>query len=120
MWLSNIETHFMNNEFLGLYSGSFQFVLLIILVLLTIFGIVYIYITAKNKERLALIEKGMDPNLASSDFWLQIGIIAGGAAFGLIIDGILNAGYGPLMAIFVAGAGLIVYNILKKSKARKK
>ena len=106
----------MNNSFLG----SLFFILLIVLGLLTIFGIVYIYITAKNKERLALIEKGMDPNLASSDFWLQVGIIAGGSALGLILDGILSTGYGPLMAIFVAGAGLVIYNILRKNKARKK
>ena len=64
--------------------SSFFFILLIILVLLTVFGIAYLYITSKTKERLALIEKGMDPNLAKSDFWLQIGIIAGGSAFGLI------------------------------------
>lgn len=105
----------MNNSFVG----SFVFILLIVLGLLTIFGIVYIYVSAKNKERLALIEKGMDPNLASSDFWLQVGIIGSGAAFGLILDDILKTGYGPLMSIFVAGAGLVAYNILKKSKARK-
>jgi hypothetical protein len=106
----------MNNSFVG----SFIFILLIVLGLLTIFGIVYIYVTAKNKERLALIEKGMDPNLASSDFWIQVGIIGGGAAFGLILDGILNTGYGPLMAILVAGAGLVIYNILRKNRGRGK
>jgi hypothetical protein len=58
----------MNNSFMG----SFVFFLLIILILLTIFGIFYLYISSKNKERLALIEKGMDPNLANSDFWLQV------------------------------------------------
>ena len=47
----------------------------------TIFGILYVFFTTRNKERLALIEKGMDPNLASSDFWIQVGIIGGGAAF---------------------------------------
>ena len=106
----------MNNSFVG----SLVFILLIVLALITVFGIVYIYVSAKNKERLALIEKGMDPNLASSDFWLQVGIIAGGSAFDLILDGILSTGYGPLMAIFVAGAGLVIYNILRKVKARNK
>ena len=106
----------MENSFIG----SFFFILLIVLVLLTIFGIVYIYITSKSKERLALIEKGMDPNLASSDFWLQVGIIGGGAALGLITDGILNTGYGPLMAILFSGAGLVIYNVIRKNKARNK
>jgi len=106
----------MENSFIG----SFFFILLIVLVLLTIFGIVYIYITSKSKERLALIEKGMDPNLASSDFWLQVGIIGGGAALGLITDGILNTGYGPLMAILFSGAGLVIYNVVRKNNARNK
>lgn len=100
--------------------SSFFFILLVILVLLTIFGIVYIYVTARNKERLALIEKGMDPNLASSDFFLQIGIIAGGVALGLIVSGMMNNNYGPLVAILFSGAGLVIYNIFKKNKARNK
>ena len=99
--------------------GSVFFLLLIVLVLLTIFGIMYLYITSKNKERLALIEKGMDPNLANSDFWVQIGIIGGGAALGLIAGDKIPGGYGPLMAIILAGAGLIIYNVIVKSKARR-
>jgi predicted MFS family arabinose efflux permease len=102
------------------FMGSFFFMLLIVLVLLTIFGIVYIYVTSKSKERLALIEKGMDPNLANSDFWLQVGIICGGAALGLITDGILNSGYGPLIAILFAGAGLVIYNVIRRNKARSR
>ncbi|HEY5369993.1 MAG TPA: hypothetical protein VIJ75_13500 [Hanamia sp.] len=106
----------MNN----LSSISFFFILLIILALLTVFGIAYLYITSKTKERLALIEKGMDPNLARSDFWLQVGIIAGGAAFGLIAGDLMPGKYGPLVAIFFAGAGLVLYNIIKKNKSRRK
>src|SRR3954466_7551006 len=92
---------------------------LVVLVLLTISGIMYLYITAKSKERLALIEKGMDPNLANSDFWVQVGIIGGGAALGLMVGDKIPGGYGPLVAIFFAGAGLIVYNIIVKNKARR-
>ena len=106
----------MNNSF----TGSFVFILLILLILLTVFGIFYLYISSKNKERLALIEKGMDPNLAKGDFWIQVGIIAGGTALGLIFSGIINSTYGPLMAIFFAGAGLVVFNIFRKNKARGK
>lgn len=106
----------MNNSF----TGSLVFFLLIILILLTIFGIFYLYISSKNKERLALIEKGMDPNLANSDFWLQVGIIGGGAALGLITGGIISSDYGPLIAILFAGAGLVIYNIFRKNKARRK
>lgn len=104
----------------NLSAAEFYFiVLLFVLVLLTIFGIAYFYIASKSKERLALIEKGMDPNLAKSDFWTQMGIIGGGAAFGLIAGDKVPGGYGPLVAIFVAGAGLVVYNIIVRNKARR-
>jgi len=99
--------------------SSFVILCLVVLALLTLFGIMYIYITAKSKERLALIEKGMDPNLANSDFLVQVGIIGGGAALGLIAGDKIPGGYGPLVAILFAGAGLIIYNIIVKNKARR-
>ncbi len=33
---------------------------------LTIFGVFYLYITTRNRERMAMIEKGVDPALFSS------------------------------------------------------
>ncbi len=113
--MSKTETNKMNNQVVS----PFFFVLLVVLVLLTIFGMVYLYITSKTKERLALIEKGMDPNLAKSDFWVQVGIIGGGAALGLIAGDIMPGKYGPLVAIIFAGAGLVVYNMMRKSNARR-
>ena len=90
--------------------------LVIVLVLLSIVAIFYLYITARNRERLALIEKGMDPNLARSDFWVQAGIIGGGAAAGLIAGDLLpHSTYGPLLAFIFAGAGLVIYNVIKRS-----
>lgn len=100
--------------------SSVFFLLLVVLVLLTIFGIMYLYITSKNKERLALIERGMDPNLANSDFWVQVGIIGGGAALGLMVGDKIPGGFGPLVAILFAGVGLVMYNIVAKNKARRK
>ena len=110
---SNKET-IMKTDFLS----PLLFVLLIVLVLLTVFGIFYLYVTSISKERMALIEKGMNPNLAKSDFWIQIGIIGAGAAFGLIAGDFLPTkfGYGPLIAIMFAGIGLIVYNIYRKRR----
>ena len=92
------------------------FVLVAILVILTIGGIAYLYITAKNKERMALIERGMDPNLAKSDFWIQVGIIAGGTAAGLMFGDLIVTTFGPLFAFLFAGAGLVIYNIARKPK----
>ena len=99
----------------------FFIVFLFILVLLTIIGIVYIYINSKTKERLALIEKGMDPNLARSDFLSQVGVIGAGLAIGLILGDYLPTkfGYGPLVGIIVAGISVTAYNIYKRNKAEK-
>lgn len=104
----------MQNNFLS----PVLFILIIVLILLSIVAIFYLYITAKNRERLALIEKGMDPNLSRSDFWIQVGIIAGGIGAGLIVGDFLPTkfGYGPLIGIMFAGAGLVIYNVMRKSK----
>ncbi|CAN5605279.1 hypothetical protein BH10BAC3_BH10BAC3_04100 [soil metagenome] len=95
------------------------FMLVIVLALLTIAAVSYLYITAKNKERMALIEKGLNPNLARSDFWIQVGLIAGGIGAGLMFGDIVNSNYGPLFAILFAGAGLVVYNITRKAKMKE-
>ncbi len=105
----------MTNNFLS----PFLLVLVLILILMTIVAISYLSITARNRERLALIEKGMNPNLARSDFWIQVGIIAGGLSLGLIVGDLLpHSTYGPLLAFIFAGAGLVIYNIKKKEKAK--
>jgi hypothetical protein len=102
------------------FFSSLLFILLIVLVLLSIVAIFYLYISARSRERLALIEKGMNPNLARSDFWPQVGIIGGGAAAGLIVGDLLpHSTYGPLFAIVFAGAGLVIYNVIRKSKMRR-
>ena len=103
------------------FLSPLLFVLVIVLVLLSVVAIFYLYITAKNRERLALIEKGMDPNLSRSDFWPQVGIIGGGIGAGLMVGDLVHGGtYGPLMAILFAGAGLVIYNVMSKSKMQKK
>ena len=95
------------------------FVLVIVLVLVSIVAIFYLHITARNKERLALIAKGMDPNLSRSDFWPQVGIIGVGVCAGLMVGDLVKGGYGPLIGILFAGAGLVIFNIFRKSKMRR-
>ena len=94
-------------------------ILVVVLVLMSIVAVFYLYITAKNRERLALIEKGMDPNLSRSDFWLQVGIIGGGIAAGLMAGDLVPGKFGPLFAILFAGAGLVIYNVMRKAKMRR-
>lgn len=106
----------MNNNFVS----PILMVLVVVLVLLSVVAIFYLYITARNRERLALIEKGMDPNLARSDFWPQVGIIGGGIALGLMVGDWIPGGYGPLLGALFAGAGLVVYGVVKKARMQKR
>jgi hypothetical protein len=101
------------------FLTGFFLVLLFILVLLSIVCIVYLYINSKTKERLALIEKGMDPNLARSDFLTQVAIIGGGFATGLMVGDKIPGGYGPLVGILFAAVGLVTFTLYKRNKARK-
>lgn len=99
--------------------SGFLLVLLAILVLLSIIGIFYLYIVSKTKERLALIEKGMDPNLARGDFLTQVSIIGGGFAFGLIAGDKIPGGYGPLLGIILAAASIVTYTLYKRRKMKR-
>ena len=106
----------MQNNFLS----PLLFVLVFVLILLSIVAIFYLYITAKSRERLALIAKGMDPNLSRSDFWPQVGIIGAGVCSGLMVGELVKGGaYGPLIGILFAGAGLVIFNVLRRSKMRR-
>ena len=102
----------MENSFLG----STLFIFLIILVLMTIFGIFYLYFTTRNKERMALIEKGMDPRLANSDFWLIVALIAIGIPFGLLFSDWISSNGGPLWGFAFAGINIVVYYFIKSRR----
>ena len=89
----------------------------------TIFGIVWIAVSAKNKERLALIEKGLDASIFKQDGQshgrygaLKIGLLALGIGIGLVIANILDVNgimddevaYFAMIFIF-GGLGLLYY-----------
>ena len=101
------------------FFSSTLFFLIVVLVLATIFGIFYLYFTSRSRERLALIEQGMDPNLANSDFWVIVALIAVGMAGGLIIADLIPGGYGPLMGFVVAGINILVYHFVKLARRKK-
>lgn len=101
------------------FFSSTLFFLIVVLVLATIFGIFYLYFTTRNRERMALIEQGMDPNLANSDFWIIVGLIVAGMAGGMML-GDLFGKYGPLVGFVVAGINVVVYHFVKAARRRKK
>lgn len=64
-----------------------------------LFGIVYVYLTTRNKERLALIEKGADAKLFNSgkkygfgQVVLNLALLAIGVGLGVLIGALLNQG----------------------------
>jgi uncharacterized membrane protein len=100
----------------------------------TVFGIVWIAVSAKNKERLALIEKGLDASIfkeAGRTHWrygaLKFGLLAIGVGIGLVIGNILEVNgimddevaYFAMIFIF-GGLGLLsYYKLMGKIKPEK-
>jgi hypothetical protein len=97
-----------------------------------IFGMVYLYYSTRNKERLALIEKGADASIfnigkRSGSSWkvvvINLAFLLMGIGLGVFIANILetyttlddNAVY-PAMIFLLAGAGLYIgYTQTKKA-----
>ena len=96
-------------------------ILIPLIIFSAIFGIAYIYLTTRNKERLALIEKGADANLFHSgkkrglgSIVLNLALLAIGVGVGVLIGAVLQQGgmegdvsYPAGIFIF-GGIGLVV------------
>ena len=102
----------------------------------TVFGIMYVFYITRNKERMALIEKGADASLFNtgkegskkffnwSKFTLKIGMLSMGIAV-VIIAGAMLANIGilkadeiiPGMIFFFGGLSLVLFYLIdRKSK----
>jgi len=101
----------------------------------TVFGIVFIHYTTRNKERMALIEKGADASLFNtgkegsrmlfnwswSKFTLKLGMLAMGIALGIMAGAIMsNAGileeganYSS-MIFFFGGLSLVLFYVIDR------
>ncbi len=89
----------------------------------TLFGIAYVFLTTRNRERLSLIEKGADPSLFNArrksnwgKFLLASGFFLTGIGVGIMVGTLLSKsipleeGVAYPMSIFTfAGISLIVY-----------
>jgi len=71
-------------------------ILIPLIVFSSIFGIVYVFLNTRNKERLSLIEKGADASLFASkrnyksNLTLKFGMLAVGIGVGILIASILE------------------------------
>ena len=103
----------------------------------TVFGIMYVFFSTRNKERMALIEKGADASLFNTGkadrktftwswnkFTLKVGMLFMGIAVGIIMGAVLsnagvldaNAMY-PSMIFFFGGLSLVLFYVIdRKSK----
>ena len=95
-----------------------------------IFGIVYVLVTSRNRERMALIEKGADPALfetkkKATSGTMKVGLFCLGIGFGIVVAYLLTSGGGmdedaayPAM-IFVFGGLALVASYLWQRKQDK-
>lgn len=99
---------------------------------IVIFGICYLYFSTRNKERLALIEKGADASIfikgkpdRAAPIWkiliLNIALLLMGIGAGIMIGGILRSNLNvnwdvamPGSIFLMAGTGLLIGFFLTK------
>jgi hypothetical protein len=102
----------------------------------TLFGIMYVFYTTRNRERMSLIEKGADATLFNTGqqgfsnffqwgkFTLKIGMLSMGIAVGIILGEVLAASnvlsddtsYAS-MIFFFGGLSLVLFYLLDRKKA---
>jgi len=95
-----------------------------------VFGIVYMAITSRNRERMALIERGADPTLfetkkKATSGTMKAGLFLLGIGLGIVVAYLLTSGGGmdedaayPAM-IFIFGGLALVVSFLWQRKQEK-
>ncbi len=102
-----------------------------VIVVLTIFAsivlILYMYFTTRNKERMALIEKGLDASLFKSGrksfSVLKWGMFLVGIGIGILVGNILSVStnledpvpYFSMILLF-GGGSLIAYHLIERKR----
>jgi hypothetical protein len=101
----------------------------------TVFGIYYVGVTTRNKERMALIDKGADASLFNTGkegqvslfnwnkFTLKIGMLFMGIGIGIIVGSILDSmevmqdgpDYVSMIFLF-GGLSLVLFYIIDRKK----
>ena len=111
-------------------------VIVIPIVFGVIFGIYYLYINARNKERLALIEKGAEASIFFSNkrgthgtskiLILNLALLSMGIGAGIFFGGLFHEVMGlseeiayPGTIFFMAGAGLLTGFFMTKKLVTK-
>ncbi|MDF2157425.1 DUF6249 domain-containing protein [Algoriphagus sp. CAU 1675] len=107
-------------------------ILITLIVFSSFFGIIYVFLSTRNKERLALIEKGADAKLFNSgkkfsfgEVVLNLALLAIGIGTGVLIGGVLekvglesNVAFPSSIFIF-AGIGLASSFFINRNLSKK-
>ena len=106
--------------------------LIVFIIFGSIFAVAYLYFSTRNKERLALIEKGADASIFvkgkrehTAPIWkvliLNLALVAMGVGLGIFLATLLDTysslesdGIYPAIIFFMAGVGLFIgFNMTK-------
>jgi len=106
-------------------------ILIPLIVFSSIFGIFFVWVSTRNKERMALIEKGADASLFATkrknftNLTLKIGMLAVGIGTGILVGSLLS-NYTTLdeevafpSMIFLFGGLFLVGNAFIENKNKK-
>jgi len=88
-----------------------------------IFGIAYIYLVSRHRERITMLERGVDPkSFQKEEQPLKYGMMAIGIAIGTVAGGILkmngverNTSYISMIFLF-SGISLVIYHLLTRKR----
>ena len=96
-----------------------------------LFGVFYLYITARNKERLSMIEKGADASMFATKrkyyaMTLKLGMLLVGIALGILIGSFIDeyttlpeeVGYFSMIFLF-GGSALIINALMEKKESKE-
>ena len=97
-----------------------------------VFGIVYMFVTSRNRERMALIERGADPTLfeskkkGSGSGVMKVGLFLAGIGLGIVVGYLLTSGGGmdegaayPAMIFLFGGIALILAHLWQRSQDKE-
>jgi len=108
-------------------------ILIPIAMFVAVFGIFYVFLTTRNKERLSMIEKGADASMfltkkgdkEKTYYTLKFGMLAVGVAIGLLVGSIIAAStnlpeqVAYFSMIFLFGGLFLVANHFIEEKKNK-
>ena len=97
-----------------------------------VFGIVYVAVSSRNRERMALIERGADPMLfeakkkVNNNGTMKVGLFFLGIGLGVVVAYLVSSGGGmdegaayPSMIFIFGGLALIVSHLWERKQEKE-